>query len=259
MVRKHLYAYKSTEVQQHAQHVLSQQIGEFTMKPAILIHSCSADIINGRHAAIRATWLPEARKYADVFFFVGRESVVPLEADEIKLDATEDKDNLVDKEAAMLTWAVNNWYNRMLKTETDVYFNVRRLFEMDFERADVIGREVGRWGEHFSSSNFWSFMQGHATWYSAKAASLVAWNLHRVATGKMPFRTWEVGKLDPSMRAADLWSAQVLTPAWKNGDVTVDNESGFAYGPRSWHLQGGWSEKNDTPNWMRRMHEKEGR
>jgi Galactosyltransferase len=259
MVRKHLYAYESTEVQQHAQHVLSQQIGEFTMKPAILIHSCSADIINGRHAAIRATWLPEARKHADVFFFVGRESVVPLEADEIKLDATEDRENLVNKEAHMFNWAVNHGYERMLKTETDVYFNVRRLFDMDFNRADVIGRYVGQWGEYRPDSNMYSFVQGHACWYSAKAARHVAANLREAYDLMRPWVQYKEGQIDPSLRAADLWSAQVLTPLWRAGYITVDNEPGFAYGPRSWHLQGGWSEKNDTPNWMRRMHEKEGR
>jgi hypothetical protein len=227
------------------------------MKPAILIHSCSADIINGRHAAIRQTWLPEARKHADVFFFVGRESVVLLEGDEIKLDATEDKDNLVDKEQAMLAWAVGQGYTRMLKTETDVYFNVRRLFDMDFNRADVIGRYVGQWGDYRPDSNMYSFIQGHACWYSDTAALLVASKLRRAYESLRPNVTYVVGQLDPSLRAADLWSAQVLTPYWKDKLITVDNEQGFAYGPRSWHLQGGWDEKQRTPQWMYKTHENE--
>ena len=222
------------------------------MRPAVLIHSCSHDIKNGRHAAINETWGPEVRKYADLYFFVGRENTLPLADNEVQLDATEDKDNLVDKEAAMLHWAVERGYERMLKTETDVYINARRMFYKDYTYADVIGRYVGQWGNFYGSSNLYSFIQGHACWYSAKAAKIVAVNIRATHdAAHRGFLTWEVGKLDPSLRAADLWSAQVLTPYWQKKMVTVENENDFAYGPSTWHLI---ENKADTPNWIRKMH-----
>jgi hypothetical protein len=234
---------------------VSNKIGDPAMNDTLIaIHSCSADIKNGRHNAIRETWMYEAVKHADVRFFVGRENTVPLIGDEIQLDATEDRENLIEKEAAIMRWA-HKRYGRILKTETDVYFNVRRLFESNYKCADVVGRVVGTLGEHYGSSNFYSFFQGHATWYTDKAAKLVADHLMFAYEDKMAgFTTWEVGKLDPSKRAADLWSMQALYPFWKAGQITMENDGNYAYGPISYHLLGDYDVKKNTPDWMREMH-----
>lgn len=226
------------------------------MRPLIAIHSCSADIKNGRHEAIRATWLPLAREHADVLFFVGRESIVKLEGDEIQLDATEDKYNLIDKEAAIMRWAVNKGYRRILKTETDVYFNVYRLFDCNNHlRADVIGRIIGPGlGENYHDSNLKSFFQGHAIWYSAKAAEIVGFTLRSTYMQRRPLATYTVGKLDPSERSADLWSMQALYLPWLHREITMETDESFGFGNKSWHLQGDDAVKATTPKWMLEMH-----
>lgn len=232
------------------------------MKPLIAIHSCSADIKNGRHNAIRETWLYEAVKHADVRFFVGRENDIPLIGDEVQLDTTQDPNNLVDKEAAMLRWGLNQGYKRILKTETDVYINVSKMFQDDIYSHDVIGRPVGSIGKLYSKSKFKSFYQGHAVWYSGKAARVLADNLVSFFEANFPAMQNEHYDVDPSRRSADLWSGQVLSPLIERGELTYRDNTDYSFGPITWHYQGDFRVegtnamigKNKVCEWMRSLH-----
>ena len=220
------------------------------MRPLIAIHSCDQDTWNGRYNTIMSTWANDAVEFADLLFFKGRG---PAMSHEIVLDCFDGNGDLIEKEQAMFRWIINNTDNeRILKTETDVWFNVKKLFAAPHEDADVIGRLVGhKFGETYADSSFYCFIQGHAMWYSRKAMKLVADNLEDFYAAKRPNSHWRQNTLDPSRRAADLWGSQILTNAWLRGEITMRDELGFADGPLSYHFQG--DSKHLTPEWMRAM------
>lgn len=224
----------------------------------IAIHSCDVDSWNGRYDAIMDTWGRRAQLFADLIFFKG--AGLPR-GNEVVLDCYDGKDNLIEKEQAMFRWVEENTdYEKILKTETDVYFNIPAVFSVDYGDVDVVGRMIGeKFGEPYADSSFKTFFQGHAMWYSRKALKLVGDRLVDYYTEYSPKAHFRPGTLDPGLRSADLWGAQILTEAWMRGEIKVMNEMGFAGGPLSYHFQGNDERKATTPAWMRGMEKTHGR
>ncbi len=142
-----------------------------------------------------------------------------------------------------------------MKTETDVYIDIEKMFKTDFQDSDVSGLIIGPGlGTFYPITNVYSFFQGHAIWYSQKAARFVADELLETYTKLSPSVTYIVGQLDPGPRAADLWSMQVLIPKWKEGLITMKSATGYANGPYTFHLQGNDDVKARASEWIRNMH-----
>jgi hypothetical protein len=226
------------------------------MKPLIAVHSCQSDIRNGRNQAIRETWGAEVLQYADLKFFVGGVPCL-LQRDEVWVDACDGKYNLIEKEAAMLRWCCEQGYERILKTETDVYIVADRMFQTNFSSCDAIGSLVGeKIGRLYGSSNVYSFFQGHAIWYSKKAAQFVADALLDTFARLSPSVTFShVCEIDPGARSADLWSMQALIPKWKDGLITMREESGFGRGPLTYHIAV-QNPKPHVPERLRELHQR---
>lgn len=228
------------------------------MRTLIAIHSCQADIRNGRNQAIRETWLKDANRFSDYKFFIG--GFGESQEDEVWLDVDDTGDALIYKDAALLRWALDHSYERIFKTETDVYVDLPVMFNSDYCAADVIGRVIGdEWGKLYPRTNVYCFIQGHGIWYSQKAAELIADNLIDTYNTLSKTSWTEPNQADLGPRASDLWSGQLLTKAWQDGVITVRPDSCYAHGPFTYHLQGDYHVKQGTPAWLHKMHRELGR
>jgi len=225
------------------------------LKPLIAIHSCLNDIRNGRNQAIRETWLQGVEKYADYRFFIGGHPA-SAQDDEVWFPGVDDTgNNLMEKDAAILEWALSWGYEHILKTETDVYLDLPIIFNMDYKSDDVIGALVGwQWGAKYPRTNVKCFIQGHAIWYSKKAAEYIANGLLDTYKRLSPTAETEPGQADLGPRSSDLWSGQLIEGLWRQGKLTVRTDGNFGRGPYSYHLQGNYDVKSRAPEWLHKMH-----
>lgn len=128
----------------------------------------------------RNTWALDAADSGwDVRFFVGSrpEFLGLLTDDEVLLDAPDDYKGLRIKTQKMFAWAVARGYDRILKTDDDVYVIPSRLGD-GFERYDYVGRVRGPSRENdapriYGSAEV-SFCSGFGYVLSQRAAQIVA-------------------------------------------------------------------------------------
>lgn len=221
------------------------------MKVLIGLMGCELQARNGVHQVIRETWNTEIGELGQLRFFVGRGSQ-ELKCDETRVDAPDDKDNLLYKVVEMCRWALTNDYDSMLKVNTSTYVNVAELLKRDHQNYDYAGAVVGRLGERYSNTEAYGFIQGSASWLSRRAmeyvvADALSFALHH----KDEWMRWN-GWIAPYLHSEDLWIAQVLTPHLAELRVAID--SGYGNGPISYWSQSNYVKCYKLEEWMRGLH-----
>jgi hypothetical protein len=133
------------------------------MKILIAILTCHA--MPERAAASRRTWL---RRYnGDYKFFLGRGQASA--DDEVILDIGDTYDDHPDKLRAIYLWALARDYDYVFSADDDTYVVPERLFAMDFQDWDYIGRSAGPAGmypEDYASG-------GPGVWLSKKVMQIL--------------------------------------------------------------------------------------
>lgn len=207
---------------------------------------------NGLHQVSRDTWIPGFSKIGDVKFFVGREDY-KLQPDEIRVDCPDTSNYILYKTVELLKWALEREYDMVLKLDTDTFCNVEELARQDYSGLDYVGAPVGTIGQLYAGTNCYGFMQGSATWLSAKAARVVISEAIPKMMQLLPECKKYDGTISPYPHSEDLWVAQALTPGILSGDIKVLCDGGYSGGPITYHFAR--SNKADIVSWMTRLHE----
>ena len=219
-----------------------------TKNKFIGVFSHDGDILNGRNQSIRDTWAPLASVYANMKFFIGG-GTLELQKDEIRLPNREGKD-FIYQALDMFQISLTDGYEHFLIVDTDTYVNVFEMFQTDFIDYDYTGTLVGKLGELYGDTNLYSFMQGHAVWYSRKALEFVVNELVETANRLMPIATGV--DIQATLHAPDVWTGQVLAPKYLNSLITIKDDSRYSHGPLTYHAPE--ARKRDVPTWMRELH-----
>jgi hypothetical protein len=131
------------------------------MKLLIAVVGCEAR--KEQMAAQRASWAKDFSGIADVRFFLARQEREPL-ADEVFLDVPDDYQALPAKTQAMVRWAVEHDYDRVLKTDDDSVIFPKKFRPPDGEYAGwVIENRPEK-----------TYASGLAYWLSRKPMTIVA-------------------------------------------------------------------------------------
>jgi hypothetical protein len=204
------------------------------MKTLFAVMGAEKLIENGMHDLIRNTWAKDCAPYGDFRFFVGQGEAV-LTPDTIRVDAPDDKDNLIYKVVAMCRWALDNGYDRMLKTDIDTFVNVPLVMQQDLD-YDWIGTNLGALGEKYGDTGAWSFIQGSAMWLSRKSMEIVAKEalINMIVVREELMRA--NGIISPYPHSEDLWIAQVLGPRLKDGELRARADTSYSNGPLTYHF-----------------------
>jgi hypothetical protein len=204
------------------------------MKILFAVMSAEHYIFNGMDTLIRDTWGKDAAQYGDFRFFCGRGDTV-LPGDYVRVDAPDDKGNLIFKVEAMCLWAYERGYDMMLKVDADTYVNIPLIMKQDLN-YDWIGIPLGRLGEMYGDTGAWSWIQGSAMWLSAKAMFTV-WkdaviNMFHVEHSLMKAN----GIISPYPHSEDLWIGQVLGPKIKSWELQACPDTRYSNGPLTYHF-----------------------
>jgi hypothetical protein len=222
------------------------------VKILVAVMGCEFHAENGIQQMSRETWVQDVDKIGDFKFFIGRGNL-SLKDDEHRVDAIDDKEHLLFKVVEILKYALENNYDMIFKLDNDTYVNVDAVSKTipGYAGYDYIGVPVGVPREPYGQTNVYSFLQGSATWLSARAAAIVIKeaipSMIRIMPEAMKFN----GLICPYSHSEDLWVAQVLMPEqqlniladyrYSNGDLT------FHYAlPK---------EGNKFKDWMFKLHE----
>lgn len=234
------------------------------MKILFAVMSAEHYIFNGMDTLIRDTWAKDAAQYGDFRFFCGRGDTV-LPGDYVRVDAPDDKDNLIYKVVEILRWALDHGYDRILKVDIDTFVNCNLMAEQDLE-YDWIGTPLGKLGEMYGKTGAWSFVQGSAMWLSALAAKIIV----RDAIHKMNEVREELmnanGIISPYPHSEDLWIGQVLGPCVDGypddeESLTALADTRYSNGPLTYHFaichstctQDKWRER--LAHWFSHLHQ----
>ncbi len=112
------------------------------MKVLVAIESCHSH--KNRRDWQRQTWLPKLQ--FDYKFFVGKDesgaskAAVNAEEDVVVLDCKDDYNSLPNKTLAIVRWAREHGYDKLLKLDDDVYCRPERLVVPD---GDYVGHCYG--------------------------------------------------------------------------------------------------------------------
>jgi hypothetical protein len=155
-----------------------------TSTERLLIAVLGCEARKERMAAQRATWAKDFAGLADVRFFLARQEREPL-ADEVYLDALDDYNSLPSKCRAMVRWALDAGYQRVLKTDDDSVIFRRKL---RVPKEAYVGWVIGRPTINYAS--------GLAYWLDRGAMEIVA-----------------LAQLDPAWPVEDRWVASELRKA----------------------------------------------
>lgn len=228
------------------------------MKVLVGVMGCEKNAASGLHRSIRETWgkdfsvIPtESGLSIDVLYFVGR-GYHPLLEDEPRLDVPDDKDNLLYKVVGICRWALDHGYDSIFKVNTSSYVNVAEVLKTGHWRFDYAGAVVGRLGEKYSGTDAYGFIQGSASWLSAKAARIVVGDALSFALHhKDEWMRWN-GWIAPYLHSEDLWIAQVLTPYLSQMRIATDQ--GYGNGPLTWWSQSNYTKCYKMDEWLQRLH-----
>jgi hypothetical protein len=229
------------------------------MKILFAVMSAEAYIQNGMDDLIRQTWGKDAAQYGDFRFFCGRgETVLP--PDYVRVDAPDDKDNLIYKVVEMCKWMREHGYYRMLKTDIDTYVNIEAMKKQDLS-TDWIGTPLGELGKEYGETGAWSWIQGSAMWLSEWAADIIIreaipW-MNEVREELMESN----GIISPYPHSEDLWIGQVLGPKVHDLGIRACPSKEYSNGPLTYHFaichstcsQDEWDRR--LREWFTQLHE----
>lgn len=227
------------------------------MSILVAIMGCELHARDGHHQAIRETWGSNLTGWADLKFFVGCGGQ-ELDADEVRINCSDVKEQLIYKVEGLLRWAVDAGYSSILKVNTNTYVNVDAIRRTGHSECDYAGMSVGQLGQIYSNvPGIHGFIQGSASWLSNRAARIVldsevAAYAERVGPPLLGYTEW----ISPYPHSEDLWIGQVLTQHLRGLNVCVDR--GYSEGPLTY-----WSQSNHIKlyclgEWMHRLHEARG-
>jgi hypothetical protein len=208
---------------------------------------------NGIHQISRETWGKDVHQLGDLRFFIGQGDY-SLWEDEIRVDVPDDKSHILYKTVELLKWAVERSYDMILKIDTDTYINIGEMSKQNYEGFDYIGAPVGRIGEIYGNTNVYGFLQGSATWLSAKAAKIVIEEAIPNMLQIMPEAQKFNGTICPYPHSEDMWIAQVLTPYIKTNELRAWADDRYAEGPLTFHFARDKT-KSSVFAWMKQLHE----
>jgi len=218
------------------------------MKTLIAVMGAEPHILNGMHQLQRETWGQDAHLLGDLRFFLGR-GEVPLQEDEVMLDCGDDLLNLMHKDEEIFRWALRRGYEGILKVDTDSYVNAAEIARQDYSGLDYVGSPTGTLGEFYAGTEAYSFLQGSATWFSAKAAR-IAMNeaVTYMRSMKDAFMRFN-GVICPYPQSDDLWTAQVFTPYLRRGELRALPDRRYTNGPLTFHF----GHNKQAPFWMEKF------
>lgn len=128
------------------------------MKRLIAVMTCHRPSHLAKVQAIRETWAPALRQFADVVYFYGRNPQMPNElgetCDSVWLDVDDSYLGIPAKVRAICEWAHNRGYDYMSKVDDDVYIVPQRWTMLPVTPHDYVGRfrgPVGNYPAHFAS------------------------------------------------------------------------------------------------------------
>jgi|SRR5579859_7521824 len=129
------------------------------MKPLVLITSCSYRFAQNNQC--RATWLRAWSHLIDYRFVMGVGNTKSQD-DELIVDSDDSYFGLPDKIQKSHKWAIDQGYDFILKTDSDVYMHVPRLLDSGFEKPSYSG-------------NFYypDFAMGSAYWLDRQASEVL--------------------------------------------------------------------------------------
>jgi hypothetical protein len=223
------------------------------MKILFAVMSAEVYIQNGMDDLIRQTWGKDAARCGDFRFFCGRgETVLP--PDYVRVDAPDDKDNLIYKVVEMCQWALEHEYDMMLKTDIDTYVNLLEMCTPD--DYDWVGTPLGKLGEMYGDTGAWSWIQGSAMWLGNYAMQMVVDDAINTMEEMRPELMKANGIISPYPHSEDLWIGQVL----KNR-VRSFSDTRYSNGPLTYHFaichstctQDEWDRR--LREWFKQLHE----
>ena len=215
------------------------------MKALIAVMGAEVHSQNGIQQASRETWAKDISLFADFRVFVGQ-GEMPLKEDEVRVDVPDIKDYILYKVVALLRWALERNYEHILKIDTDLFVNCTEMVRENYSGIDYVGSPVGKLGEYYAGTNCYGFLQGSATWLSAKAAKIVVDEVVRKMDSLLPDAQKYNGIICPYPHSEDLWIAQVLTPRILSGELRARADNRYAEGPLTFHF--GYDK--GMPYWM---------
>lgn len=129
------------------------------MRPIVLITSCSYRLAQNQQC--RDTWLLRWGHLIDYKFVLGAGNT-KTQGDELILGVDDSYNGLPAKIQKSHAWALNQGYDFILKTDSDIYMHVPRLLQSGFEKYDYSG-------------NFYypDFAMGSAYWLNQKASEIL--------------------------------------------------------------------------------------
>ncbi len=145
------------------------------------VTTCHARQFVPRAQSQRDTWVLDATGLADVLFFSGDRHIAKegyhrfsqpdgwRNGDEVFLDCGDGYLERPGKIKAMCQWALAQGYDRVFKTDDDVYIDVPGLLEAEYHGAEYIGRPV----ESKQSSRH-MFASGFGYWLGQWAMRVIA-------------------------------------------------------------------------------------
>lgn len=180
------------------------------MRGLIAIVTCQA--FRAKADVLRRTWVPLAKDFFDVKFFLGMGSGQPA-SDEVYLDAADDYRSLPLKVQKAFSWAVAQGYDRIVKLDDDVYVlpekldkAIRSTCNEYFGRLRAPSRENDAPRLYGPKESY--FCSGFSYVVSARAARVVAetpWNTDFAEdrfAGNVLARAGFVGQYHPGFK---LW------------------------------------------------------
>lgn len=145
--------------------------------PSILIavKSCAADVSAGHNQTIRETWGQMVRRHgaAGPLFFVGA-GTMPLQDDEVRVDAPDGYYGLPQKTCAILRW-MGPTYSFVYLCDTDTFVRPELLMHSGFQQFDLTGLFFPRVPGQRGADGYYAWPSGGGGyWLSAKAAAIIA-------------------------------------------------------------------------------------
>jgi hypothetical protein len=201
------------------------------MKILFAVMSAETYIFNGMDDLIRQTWGKDAAQYGDFRFFCGRGDTV-LPSDYVRVDAPDDKDNLIYKVVEMCWWVLDHGYDYMLKTDIDTYVVLHDLSSYD----DYLGAPVGTPGKPYGDTGAYGFIQGSAMWLSRDAMNIIAHDVVDTMVLETPKLMKANGIISPYPHSEDLWIGMVLGPHIQTGAIKARCINGYSNGPLTYHF-----------------------
>ena len=204
------------------------------MKILFAVMSAEHYIFNGMDDLIRQTWARDAAQHGDFRFFCGRGDTV-LHPDYVRVDAPDDKDNLIYKVVEMCWWALDYGYDYILKTDIDTFVSFPFVLK-DLKKFDYIGTSVGTPGKPYGDTGAYGFIQGSAMWLSRDAMNLIAHEVIDTMLLETPRLMKANGIISPYPHSEDLWIGMVLGPRIERGEIKVGIDKEFSNGKVTYHF-----------------------